>query len=637
MFVVAVATVVVSGFSAYRRFQVETSNRATELAAEYETIEALAAGQGQTVDAALDSLKAQGLTSVVLAEESIGEMISEGSLTLETTSIEDRAAQVKGSPPVQISALRFNDKTLVTRVQKGLAIRFGSLVANTSLRGDLLALPSVSASLVRQVGIGLPTGPCEAARRHGLAIIARTSNPLGLTDTAATATLTWLRDSGARVLLPLGDQVMGRREGLPNTLTALRSLGLLYATSEFTKLGGDVNIVTAAPDLIVRLHSAQVAELDRLTNPDAVERYVKAARERNMRVLLVRPLTLSGPQPLTSYGAFLKSIGDGIRREGGEIGRAKAYTEPNLPRVVILLLGALGAVLTFGLIQAISANPRIRLAGAGFATVLAGATLTKTGIHVNALVVSMVFPLLGFLALDGLDFPTWPNLVRIPAAFALVSAFSVAGGLYVAGLLNGLAYYIKADEFLGIKVSVFVPILVVGAIYAVRWTDWRQTLAQGITWGTALLGVVLAAVLGFMLARTGNDSGVGASGGEMLFRSFLEQILYVRPRTKEFLVGHPAMFVALGMYFRYVTTPLEDSARLNHLRGWTILAFVLGAVGQTDIVNTLCHLHIPVALSLVRVTLGIALGCIVGSALWAVVAKLIPPAQAAGQEKTIVS
>ena len=46
------------------------------------------------------------------------------------------------------------------------------------------------------------------------------------------------------------------------------------------------------------------------------------------------------------------------------------------------------------------------------------------------------------------------------------------------------------------------------------------------------------------------------------------------------------------------------------------MALMLGAIGQTSVVNTLCHLHIPVALSLGRVIEGLVLGCIIGFGIW---------------------
>ena len=57
--------------------------------------------------------------------------------------------------------------------------------------------------------------------------------------------------------------------------------------------------------------------------------------------------------------------------------------------------------------------------------------------------------------------------------------------------------------------------------------------------------------------------------------------------------------------------------------GWIALLLLLGAVGQTSVVNTLCHLHIPVVLSLARIGIGLLLGAIFGFAAWAAVAAVL--------------
>ena len=83
-------------------------------------------------------------------------------------------------------------------------------------------------------------------------------------------------------------------------------------------------------------------------------------------------------------------------------------------------------------------------------------------------------------------------------------------------------------------------------------------------------------------------------------------------------MGHPLLIVALGLYLRHRRAAKPDATR----GGWVALLLLLGAVGQTSVVNTLCHLHIPVALSLARIGIGLALGAVFGFALWAVVARL---------------
>jgi hypothetical protein len=130
-----------------------------------------------------------------------------------------------------------------------------------------------------------------------------------------------------------------------------------------------------------------------------------------------------------------------------------------------------------------------------------------------------------------------------------------------------------------------------------------------------------------MLARTGNDSGVGPSGGEMVFRNLLDRFLYVRPRTKEFVIGHPLLFLGIGMLQRFrriQASPHIETYPPGAFSGWIVLALMLGAIGQTSVVNTLCHLHIPVVLSLARAVEGLVIGCIIGVGLWVAVRGMLP-------------
>lgn len=628
LFPVVVVTLLVASYSVYKRNQVETSNRATSIAVEYETVESLAAAQGATLDAAFEDLKAQGVNSVVLSEDTVGELVGLGQITISQTSV----ATGPGEPPVRIASLRFIDPSVFPRVQRGLQIRFGELAGNLAPRGDVLTLPPVSVGLVRTTSIGLDPNQAAMVTRHKLAIIARAGNPSGVSAASVKATLEWEHELGASVFLPEGDQVLGRRDALQTTIDTLKELHMLYATPEFSKIGGDENVVQDAPDNVVRLHSAQVAELDKLSPAEAVERYVKAARERQMRIVLVRPLSAGADKPLADFDGFIKDIGDGIRTQGGEIGAPKPFSDPHLPKAYFLVLGLLGAGISYGVVAAFFTDRRVRAVAGVLLALLGLACWIKTGQQLMALTVSIAFPILAFLAIDAYRPPKLPELVRILIPYVAASLISLVGGLYVAGLLNGLPYYVKAEEFKGIKVSVFVPVVAIGAMWMFRLMDWRGALKSAITWGIALLSFVLLGAFAFMLARTGNDSGVGASGGEMELRGFLERVLYIRPRTKEFLVGHPALIVGLGMLFRYAGRPRPEgeepeNARRTSLLGWTALVLTVGAVGQTSIVNTLCHLHIPVMISVVRVLYGVVLGCIVGSILWLVAGRLLPKAE----------
>jgi hypothetical protein len=97
-----------------------------------------------------------------------------------------------------------------------------------------------------------------------------------------------------------------------------------------------------------------------------------------------------------------------------------------------------------------------------------------------------------------------------------------------------------------------------------------------------------------LLARTGNIN-LPLAGAEQQVRSVLENLLVARPRTKEFLIGYPALVVA-GV-----------AASL----GWRRvgLAFALaGTIGTAGAINSFSHLHTPLVYTVWRTGNALLLG-----------------------------
>jgi len=512
------AVVLLSAFSIRKRTEVEAENRSVALAVEFESIEALAAGQGIGIDQALRDSQANGLRALVLNEETVGELISTGRASL--------IGQTPGPDSPTGLAIQFQDPSVIPQVQKGLRIRYGPMAGPLTVNGNILHVPPVSAQLLRSTPIGLNPREVASAKKAALEIVGRFANTGGESESAIAATLTWANQDGAKVFLPLGDEVLGFRKSTDKTLEELRSVQMLYATPEFAKIAGDELMVEKGKDIVVRLHTAQIAELDKLSPVDAVDRYVKAARERNMRILLVRPITLAGVQPYFEFNAFLKDISDQIVKNGQSLGEPKPFREPAIPTVLFPLLGLAIAPVVWFVASGFFQDRRVRIAGGVLLFILVLACYLKLGRELMALLGSMSFPILGFYLLDWL----LPKLrksefVRILVGFWAVSALSLVGGICVAGMLNSLAFYVGAAQFQAVKVSVFMPIIFVGVHYFIRLTDWKKAMRSPMTWGATGLALGVGIVLAVMIARTGNDTGVGPSGGEIVFRNLLDRYL----------------------------------------------------------------------------------------------------------------
>src|SRR5699024_5464127 len=100
----------------------------------------------------------------------------------------------------------------------------------------------------------------------------------------------------------------------------------------------------------------------------------------------------------------------------------------------------------------------------------------------------------------------------------------------------------------------------------------------------------------YYLSRTGNAGAV--SSVELAARQALEKLLYVRPRTKEFLIGFPFYILALYVFQRSI------------MLGKILL--IPGVIGFLSLVNTFTHLHIPLYISLLRSLYSLLVGLAVG-------------------------
>lgn len=596
-------TALLSGYSIAKRHQVEAKNKAVTLAVEYETVEAFAVGQGEPIDKALLNLKAQGVGAVVLGEESIGELVGGGYAQLDGNELSLNQDRVLSSTKAI--------EAIMDRVKRGLRNRFADAKIVTGKEGaeNVIRIEFASPDLIRQTQIGLNPSVAQLVQQSGLEIICRMGNPAGVSDRYVSETLEWAHELKATVFLPQGDQVLGRRDSLKTTEDTLTRLNMYYATPEFSKIGGDANVVGAIPDRVIRLHSAQAAELDKLPYADAVDRYAKAARERNMRILLVRPVSFASDRPLHNFGEFIKDINEAIHKEGGEMGSARPFEDSNVPSVVILLIAVSTIPVAFFVATTLIPNKNAAYVVTALYALVALASITHGGRPFAALAAAIVFPIAAFLVLDG------RNGKNILVEFLIVTGISLVGGLAVAGMLNALPYFVKAEEFRGIKLAVFFPIAVVGWYFAARTIDLKKEMKSPVTWAAAFLAIFILVALAFMSTRTGNDNPAGVSDFELKIRNVLDTVLLVRPRTKSFLIGHPLLIVGIGLLL------LQRKKNLPKLAPWAALALTGGAIGQTDVVNTLCHIHTPVLLSLERNVIALVPGCIIGLVIWALVQR----------------
>jgi len=513
-------------------------------------------------------------------------------------------------------------------------------------------------ALVRGVGVGLDPDTLALARQAGLGVVGRVSNWEGVTPGGLKWTLDQLKNQGVRTIIFSGDEVLGFKgyvahdkkapPGQASTEDVLRDDGLFFGAVEFVKQKGNDQLARAAGDRVIRVHTVPGAEMVSADVPGNVQRFLLAARDRNIRLLFVR-LFASEPDALNANLEYVQKIARGLARGRLEPGPAHGFRNLETGRAMRLLMGAGVAAGWLLLAEAVTGLlgsaaglfwPRV-VAGAGALGLLLlpalSSSAASTGAKLAALASACIFPSLALLHADllapdvragsGGRFKTGTALELAFRRLLVASGITLLGALFIVGLLADRLFLIKADAFAGIKFSQLIPIVVAAVVYFLnlrarderpwpRVLDDARRQALRLATQPILLYQVAAAlaafvVLALVVLRSGNDPGVGVSGGELKVRALLDQLLYARPRFKEFLIGHPAMVVGLAL-------------AITRRRKLALPFLLVGALGQVSMLNTFCHLHTPLLVSLLRALLGFTIGAVLGTAAYLVLVRLFP-------------
>lgn len=607
------------------RVGMERENSSVEMVVDWQQVKQLAVDAGVRVQDLLPRLKNAGVMGVSITEDTIQSLRDSGEV------------QVLVSRPGWTKIAFVNpDAAVVRRVRKYLEQQVPGL-GGPSSRAKL-PIRVVSASeievpcdyqQIQNVGVGFPERDIASIRSAGLDLVGRVSNYAGANANGVSWKLEELRQRGVRVVVFLGEEVLGYRGLIPVASNWLGRGAPIYGSVEFAKQRGDEELSRRLRGHLVRVHSITVNEAARMSPGDMVERYVRAAKERNARLCLVRLLPFATENGLSDQIRYLESIRDGMVKEGLTPGLAVPYANKPIGAYALILPAVGCAAAFFFLLYSLIPLPAFwawLLFALGTA-VDVGLVVALPGIgrKLLALKAALAFPSLAVLAVYlKLRSEKWGGGIQAVGAVVITSLLTFLGALHIVGLLADRAFMVKADQFVGIKLAHILPLLGLALVFSLDFVNdgrpwsrfWGDVRARSkqilcspvLLWQVAFLAVVSAALL-VLIVRTGNEAASAVSPLELKLRSLLDQLLVVRPRTKEFLIGHPALFLSAALaplWGRRVSVPLL----------W------IGIIGQVSLINTFCHIHTPLSVSLLRAFNGLWIGILLGCTAAFIIVKI---------------
>lgn len=633
------------------RVQYEEPNKTVDLMIDYEEYKNLANQEGIAPADLLKQLRAAGVSGAVVLERDAKALAAVGDLLIRPGSeLRSLALTAEADPALRrlIDQGKINDNYTYLLAKQPAPLNELAALYRQKLRPEQVELLAggngelqilevrLHMKQFEKLGHGFDPRDFAWLREAGIRPIPRLYNFAGVTDQAVRGILAGVARLApeTRMVMFAGDQVLGNPNSVQATADELKRLGWTLTLVESAQQVGfypqlGMEALAAALDYeIIRTCSFEGSWQTKIPPSEMIDKWLRAVEDRSNRALMLRPYIKPNPGEtlLETNVNYLKDLAVALQADGFPVGTAAAAGRLTTPAWQIGLIGLgfigsgllwLGLVLGWNLLAGRIGLAVLALTAIGaVGTVALPAVAPNSGPKLIMLATAVFFPVLAatvpltrWLAGGEATRRHWltDGLVALLQAWFI----SLAGGILVSAAMADSRYLLHFDYFRGVKVAFALPLLLVGLSALVlpyrgqaqglsprRWLrasrDW---LIRPVTYLYLGLGGLLLVAAAVYVARSGNTSGLPVSSLELKLRLLLEQTLVARPRTKEFLIGWPALLVAAV-------------AASRQFKGWLLPLSIAVTTATVSVVNSFSHSFTPALISFIRSVNGLWLGAL---------------------------
>lgn len=360
----------------------------------------------------------------------------------------------------------------------------------------------------------------------------------------------------------------------------------------------------------------------------------RAITDRNIRSIYMRPFK-SGKYTyhtdFEQYRVMFDHLSDRLAPHGISLSRASTFTYHSV-QYWLMMCSAFGLViLSVIFLRFLFSFPvlveMILYVLGGIGVVLAFWKAPNRAIILASFGASVLFPVLaGTLVVEYIrDILKAKKVYRFGGLYVkvlvgVILGFIVVliGAMYEAAYLSRPDYLMELNYFRGVKLSLLLPIIIVACVYFMKLgykrndvelaeqqdfrKDIKRFLQDDVKVYSILIMLAILLVAAIYILRSGHEGNVNVASFEIRFRNWLENHFIARPRTKELLIGTPALFTALFLAVRGIKK--------------VIFPFViLAMLSFTSVLNTFCHCRTAVYVSFYRSIISLAISFVVGTVL----------------------
>jgi len=629
LYAIIILTLVISLFGIRGRFMVEQSNKNIELAFDYNSLSDMREEyNNQTLT--LDNLKEYGVNSIAISPLNIKNLIREGKVVKldnseiskkEILSENDNAFWNEFPERDKSAFLVFKEQDNyyqnLKTYQKELDLEF------KEINGKNIVFFPYWKEEYQKIDIGFETGLIEKINNKGFNVVYRFEN--NDINNLNFELLEGLNKNTSVVFK--GQEILGFPDNIDKTTELMQENNITFGFIEaiIAVQNGEDKLASNLDYDLVRVHSITQDEMNIYSQSKIVNRYMRAIRERNIRFLYLRPIIkenkdFSAVKKLNKE--YIQTLNKEAVSAGYKINRAVPFQKFS-NNSIFLIFSALG-ILVGGVLLLIEIfkikEDLLRyilivlgIMGIFLTYFILDITIFRAGLALGS---SIVFPSLAIIT-QLLKRNSKKSIVN----YLKAALITIAGAGFVVTALADISYLTKINQFRGVKLAFLMPLLIITFYYFMEYivrkkdTTIKQRFYEILEINLKVKHLLILAVVAlagiYYILRTGNFPILDIPAIEEKFRILLEELLYVRPRFKEFLIGHPAFIVAL-YYFKNIKNNYS-----------VFFLSLLAVIGQLNIINSFAHIHTPLLISLLRTVHGLWIGLLLGLAAVLIIRYLV--------------
>ncbi|WP_246942782.1 DUF5693 family protein [Bacillus pinisoli] len=599
LWIIVVLSIILTTPSILQRNKVELENNQYEIIIPYHEIMQLV-DEGLQKDFVLDKLKGAGLTSISLEAETLELLEYFGHITiLDRDSFQEALLTENfsfSSIPTTRGLYIHNNNQEYYDIAPVIKDIFQDVELINYNNQSYFFIPG-NPEYIKRLPLGYSDQAIKEITLGGFNLVPRLPEGSKVNDEneILMKQLISMDSNLTAKFLPSGKQMVGYPDDLVKWGQLLGEKKNTLLLTEFNEQKGFTSYAYSMDLNVVRLHSLN---METSPPPQLVETAVRAVKERNIRALFIHIYFKdSAERNLSKSIAVLEMLTKNMPAQF-ELGKSEPHklNTQSMLQVLFVLIGSF-AFISISLLTLL--NRKLALLGVSI-TLLIG-LLTITGdlfTKILALELAIITAIIATIPSNNLI-----SKRSMLANYFRSIGLAFIGIWFIVTLLYGTEYLLHIGAgFRGVKALYVFPMLFVLGYVIINQTQ-RLNFKQLVKWVAApvkywhLIAIgVLGITLLYYISRTGNAGSVSVY--ELLVRQKLEELLYVRPRTKEFLIGFP--FFVLALYL------LQTSRKIG------LFFLIPGSIGWLSLVNTFTHLHIPLHISLLRSFYSLVLGYVIG-------------------------